>query len=138
MMEIHAFRLYPAQDLKREIQIYLQNKKITAGWIMTCVGSLQRTNIRFADQQAGAVYDGPSEIISMAGTVSVNGVHLHLSVSDANGRTIGGHLLEGNIIRTTAEIVIGATKALEFYRVEDKDTGWQELVVRTKEPGSNE
>ena len=134
-MEIHAFRLRPGEDLKAEIQTFLRDKNITAGWIMTCVGSLSRVNIRFADQEAGTRLDGPFEIISMAGTVSVNGVHLHLCVSDWNGRTIGGHLLEGNIIRTTAEIVIGETRGLEFRRVTDRDTGWQELVIETKGPG---
>lgn len=81
------------------------NKKIKAEWIVACVGSLRKYNIRFANQKAGSTAEGFFKIISLTGTVSINGCHLHICISDSNGKTIGGHLLEvleGCKIYTTA------------------------------------
>jgi hypothetical protein len=130
--KIHAFRLKPGQDLKKEIGTFVQQHKIEAGWIMTCVGSLTQSNLRFANQPSGTKNNGHFEIVSLVGTVSINGSHLHLSVSDSLGHTIGGHLLDENIIYTTAEIVIGESKNHVFAREKDGSTPWEELQVKVK------
>lgn len=131
-VKIHAFRLKPGQDLKKEIDAFVQKEKIEAGWIMTCVGSLTQWNLRFANQPEGEKDNGYFEIVSLVGTVSTNGSHLHLSISDSTGKTIGGHLLDENIIYTTAEIVIGEGKQLIFTREKDGTTPWEELQVKKK------
>ena len=64
------------------------------------------------------------------GTVSISGSHLHLSISDSTGKTIGGHLLEDNLVYTTAEIVIGESKNLLFTREKDGTTPWEELQIK--------
>ena len=69
-----------------------------AGIVLTCVGSLTRAVIRLADQPQGTTFEGKHEIVSMVGTFSPDGDHLHLSISDATGRTVGGHLLEGSLV----------------------------------------
>jgi uncharacterized protein len=88
--------------------------------------------MRFANQQQGASATGHFEIVSLVGTVSTNGSHLHIAVSDSLGHTIGGHLLEGNLIFTTAEIVIGYTNKYTFTRKEDGSTPFKELQVEEK------
>lgn len=125
----YAFRLKPGQDLKKEILQYVNDKQIKAGWISTCVGSLTHYNIRFANQPEGRSASGHFEIVSLTGTVSVNGSHLHTSVSDSTGRTIGGHLLDSNLVYTTAEIVILSSDDLVFKRENDGSTEWEELQV---------
>jgi uncharacterized protein len=125
----YVFRLKPGQDLKTAIQQLVNENQVKAGWISTGVGSLTNYNIRFADQTAGSTGSGHFEIVSLTGTVSVNGSHLHISISDSTGKTIGGHLLEGCIIYTTAEIVILSSHDLEFKREKDGTTPWQELQV---------
>lgn len=130
--KIHAFRLKPGQDLKQEIEAYARKENIEAGWIMTCVGSLTQTNLRFANQPEGDKSTGHFEIVSLVGTVSVHGSHLHVSVSDSTGQTIGGHLLGENLVFTTAEIVLGESKQLIFTREEDGTTPWKELQVRKR------
>ena len=125
----HAFRLNPGQDLKQEIQKFVNEKQIKAGWISTCVGSLTLYNLRFANQAATASGAGHFEIVSLTGTVSINGSHLHMSISDSAGKTIGGHLTEGNLIYTTAEIVIQSSNNTEFKREKDGTTEWEELQV---------
>lgn len=128
----HAFRLKPKQDLKAAIQELVNEKQIKAGWISTCVGSLTNYNIRFANQPNGSEGSGHFEIVSLTGTVSVNGSHLHISISDSTGKTTGGHLMDGCIVYTTAEIVILSSNELVFKREKDETTGWQELLVEEK------
>lgn len=131
-MKIHAFRLAPGQDLKKEIENLVVTEKIEAGWIMTCVGSLTQSHLRYANQPEGVKANGYFEIVSLVGTVSIHGSHLHLSVSDSAGYTVGGHLLPENIIYTTAEIVIGESESLQFTRERDGTTEWPELQVKKK------
>jgi len=57
---------------------------------------------------------------------------LHISLSDKDGKIIGGHLKKGCIIYTTAEIVIGEFDNLIFAREQDEKTGFVELVVIDK------
>jgi predicted DNA-binding protein with PD1-like motif len=126
----HAVRLKPGEDLKQSIASYVKEHNIKAGWIVTCTGSLTTYAIRFANQQNASTGSGHFEIVSLTGTVSVNGSHIHISVSDSTGKTIGGHLVDGNIIYTTAEIVINESKDLVFTREKDGTTPWEELQIK--------
>jgi uncharacterized protein len=126
---IHAFRLKPGQDLKKSITDFVTSQNIQAGWVSTCVGSLTDYQIRFANQPGGSKGNGHFEIVSLVGTVSVNGTHLHISISDSTGKTIGGHLMDSCIIYTTAEIVIEESKNHVFKREKDGTTPWEELQV---------
>lgn len=126
----HAIRLLPGQDLKLEIQKYVETMQIKAGWISACVGSLSAYNIRFADMSAGSVANMKCEILTLSGTVSINGSHLHICVADSNGKAVGGHLLTGCVIYTTAEIVILSTGSYEFKRQNDGSTPWKELLIQ--------
>jgi uncharacterized protein len=125
----HAFRLKPGLDLKTAIQDLVNERQINAGWISTCVGSLTNYKIRFANQPDGSTDSGHFEIVSLTGTVSVNGSHPHISISDSTGKTIGGHLMGGCTIYTTAEIVILSSNDLIFKREKDGTTAWEELQV---------
>ena len=129
-MLIHALRLKPGQDLKQALNDFVRQNKITAAWIMSGIGSLQEANIRYANQPHGKSETAYFEILNMSGTLSMYGCHVHLSVADKNGTTTGGHLLDGNIIYTTAEIVIGESKELVFKREKDGSTDWPELTIQ--------
>ncbi len=69
-------------------------------------------------------------MLTLSGTLSTGGAHLHLSVSDETGRVIGGHLAYGCRVRTTAEILLAPLPDWRFSREPDPDTGYLELVVR--------
>jgi predicted DNA-binding protein with PD1-like motif len=131
-MQIYALRLKPNQDLRSELERFVKENKIGAGFIVTAVGSLKRAKIRFADQPDSTVLDGKFEIVSLVGTLAADGVHLHVSLSDKTGATVGGHLTEGCIIYTTAEIVIGATDEIVFSRETDAETTFKELKIRPR------
>ncbi|MDB5209036.1 MAG: DNA-binding protein [Flavisolibacter sp.] len=132
MIKTHAFRLKPGADLRKEIEAYIKTANIKAGWISTCAGSLTGYNIRFANQPEGSKNTGHFEIVSLTGTLSINGSHIHISISDSTGTTIGGHLLEGNIVYTTAEIIIQEDDDYIFTREKDGSTPWEELQIKKK------
>lgn len=129
-MKVFALRLRPGQDLRQQIEAFAKEKHIRAGFIITTVGSLRQAAIRLADQSSPMQFHGKFEIVSLVGTLGHDGVHLHISISDSNGKTIGGHLVEGCLIYTTAEIVIGEARGLVFSREQDSETGYQELWIR--------
>jgi uncharacterized protein len=129
----HTFRLVPGQDLLEAVNLIARSENILAGCVLTCVGSLTNYNIRFANESTGSTAKGHFEIIHLSGTISSNGCHLHIAISDNQGSMIAGHLLAGNIIYTTAEIIIGELRGLEFKRIIDSATGWKELDITTKE-----
>ncbi|RYZ29675.1 MAG: DNA-binding protein [Chitinophagaceae bacterium] len=133
MQKTHALRLKPGADLKKEIEAFVKANKIEAGWIATCVGSLTQYNIRFANQPNGSRSAGHFEIVSLTGTVSANGSHIHISVSDSTGKTTGGHLLNENIVYTTAEIVLQEDDSYRFTRENDGTTPWEELQIKKKD-----
>lgn len=132
VVEAYSFRLKPGQDLKQELDKMVNQQRISAGLIMTCVGSLTDVGLRLANQETGTSYKGHFEIVSLVGTLSANGSHIHLAVADSTGRTIGGHLLEGCKIYTTAELVIGILPDVIFSREPDPTFGYKELVIRKK------
>jgi predicted DNA-binding protein with PD1-like motif len=45
----------------------------------------------------------------------------------------GGHLLDGNLVYTTAEIVAGEATSLRFTRETDPATGFKELSVKKRD-----
>jgi predicted DNA-binding protein with PD1-like motif len=114
-----AFRLTPKSDLKKSILSFAEKKKIKAGAIASCVGSLEQFHLRFANRKKGRVKKGFFEIVSMVGTFSNSSCHLHISVTDRLGKTVGGHLLDGNLIYTTAEVVVLDLADLRFDRKPD-------------------
>lgn len=128
-MEILDLRLKPNQDLKEELDKFSKNNNIKAGVILTCVGSLKKANLRLADERVMKEYDEKFEIVSLVGTISSEGNHVHISLSNSKGETIGGHLKEGCTIYTTAEIIIGKINNLSFGRILDEETGFKELTI---------
>lgn len=115
--------------MKQEIENIVKQKDIKAGVIASAVGSLTRAVLRIADGVNTKRWDKPFEIVSATGTISVNGCHIHISIADQEGIVLGGHLKQGCIINTTAEIVILVFTDSEFKRIPDESTGYDELSV---------
>jgi predicted DNA-binding protein with PD1-like motif len=131
-MRAFTFRLKPRQDLLEQIEAVVVEKNIEAGCVLSAVGSLTRATLRLANREFHSEYEGHFEIISMTGTVSVHGSHLHISISDGDGKTIGGHLVPGCKIYTTAEMVIGVFNDVVYKREYAEDSGYDELSVHPR------
>ena len=129
-----ALRLRPGDDLKDALLRFAKARGLQAGFVMAAVGSLRVANLRFADAPAGTALEGPFEIVSLSGTLTAAGAHLHLAIADRTGKTLGGHLMPGCLVYTTAEVVIGEAAELAFPRVHDPLTGYPELAPARRVP----
>jgi uncharacterized protein len=128
-MKTFALRLKSDRDLKQGLKDFVNANNIQAGFILTAVGSLKQAKIRFADRSESSLFQEKFEIVSLVGTLSVKGIHLHISLANRDGIAIGGHLNDGCLIYTTAEIVIGENEKIVFTREIDKETGFKELKI---------
>ena len=147
------------QSLKNNVEVILaRQKQCSSAFMMTAVGSVSDITLRLANASkmddaysngndnfeshtsSNAKSSGLNdirqwsnqrfEIVSLVGTFSRSGgCHLHISLSDATGKTIGGHLIDG-IIFTTLEVVIGTIDNVNFSRELDDKTGYKELVPK--------
>jgi predicted DNA-binding protein with PD1-like motif len=128
-MQNYTFRLKSGQDLFDSIQAFVMEKHIEAGCILSGVGSLTHAMLRLANREYSSEYEGHFEIVSITGTVSIHGSHLHISISDEDGKTLGGHFESGCKIYTTAEIVIAVFKDVIYKRELAEDSGYDELTI---------
>jgi uncharacterized protein len=129
---IYVIRLKPREDLKECLLNFALQNRLEAAVVLTCVGSLEQYNLRFANRKAGTCQQGHFEIVSLVGTLSQSSAHLHICLSDEKGQTTAGHLLDKNLIYTTAEIAIAELTDFLFERVPDPASGYPELQVRNK------
>jgi uncharacterized protein len=126
----HVLRLRPGADLVESMRQYLRTAKVRSAAVVTVVGSLKEARIRFADRNGFRTFTRKFEIVSLTGTLDGSGGHLHIALSDGNGRTMGGHVDQGCIVYTTAEIVLMEFPELEFAREREPASGYSELVIR--------
>ena len=136
-MKIHAFRLTKGMDFKKSIEQYVVDKKIKSGVILSAVGCLYQVCLRTADGVTVKTINEDHEIVSVTGTLSVDGCHIHVSLSDGNLKTIGGHLKDNCLVNSTAEIVLAEFDELKFTREFDEGTGYKELVIKEMQNDRN-
>jgi uncharacterized protein len=134
-MRTLAVRLMPGSDLRHELEALARREHLLAPIVLTCVGSLSQVGLRMAARPSTERFTGDFEIVSLVGTLAVDGAHLHMAVSDAKGAVLGGHVQDGNVVRTTAEIVLGELVEVVFRRPIDPKTTWDELIVEPRRGG---
>ena len=123
-------RLRPGDDLRKALEAAAAPGE--SAFVVAGIGSLTEGRLRFADRRDAQSVPGPLEIISLSGTLTPDGAHLHMTVSDDDGRVAGGHVGHGNIVRTTAEVLLAPLPDWSLTREPDADTGYDELVVRRR------
>jgi predicted DNA-binding protein with PD1-like motif len=128
-MEALPLRLKPGTDLRAALQAEVAARSYSAAFVISVVGSLNGARLRLAGVGDPDTLRGDFEILTLAGTVARNGAHLHMSVADARGRVLGGHVAHGCIVRTTAEVLLLLLSDWSFIREPDPATGFAELVV---------
>ncbi|CAM3182103.1 PPC domain-containing DNA-binding protein [Vibrio ordalii] len=129
MIKVTVSRLIKGHDLKQSIAALIKQEKIQAGNIASCVGCLSEVRIRLADGSSDRHLVDAFEIVSLVGTLTASHQHLHIAVADKTGKVIGGHLLDGCLINTTAELILHSYPDLVFQREFDNQTGYSELVA---------
>ncbi|MDB5806840.1 MAG: hypothetical protein JWN73_4162 [Betaproteobacteria bacterium] len=129
-MDYRPLRLSPGDDLKLALEAHFSASALGAAFVVAGIGSLDRAAVRYAGEPDAALVEGRYEILTLQGSLSADGAHLHVAVSDAQGRVSGGHVRPGCRIATTAEILIAVLPGLRFAREDDAATGYPELVIR--------
>ncbi|WP_283179124.1 PPC domain-containing DNA-binding protein [Gemmobacter sp. 24YEA27] len=132
-----VFRLPPGADLIAALHAFQRHSGAAAISVVTCVGSLTRVLIRHANTPAGTLYEGHFEITSLTGTIDPDGEHLHLTITDGEGRAFGGHLLAESAVYTTAEITVLLLDDLVFTREPCALSGYDELVIHPATDGTH-
>lgn len=125
----YIFRLLPDQDLYEGILEYCLSQHIQSGCIVSAVGCVKVATFRKADGLSVYSEQNNFEFTSLSGTISQDGMHLHIQLCDNNLHSIGGHLLKGTLVNTTMEIVIMKLSNYQLTREFDGETGYDELKV---------
>ncbi len=128
-MKVIPLRLPPGADLRRALEVWMGEQQEQGGCVISAVGSLSIAQLRFAGAAEATAIRGDLEILSLSGTLSPDGAHLHIAISGSSGAVIGGHLCAGSLVRTTAELVIGLLPEWRFSRKLDLATGYLELRI---------
>ncbi len=130
--KVFTLRLKPGDDVFSSLQEFVSLEKIHAGFIVSAVGSLTVANLRFANAKEGSRKEGFFEVVSLSGTVALSGHHLHMCISDQEGKCVGGHVMMGCVVYTTLELAILSLEDKTFARVHEPKYGYDELVVYDK------
>jgi len=133
-MKVVPLRLQPGDDLRGAQEAWMGEQQAQAGCVISAVGSLSVAQLRLAGASETTTIYGGLEIISLSGTLSPDGAHLHIAIADSSGAVIGGHLCAGSVVRTTAELVIGLLPEWRFQRELDPATGYAELRISPQAP----
>ena len=93
-------------DVRRSLeQLALEHN--AGGFVLSVVGNLSQAAFACPGKSAPTVLAGELEIITLQGTISPDGVHLHLSFSDASCQVWGGHLEHGTLVLRGADLLVG-------------------------------
>jgi predicted DNA-binding protein with PD1-like motif len=132
-MQLYAVRLHDGDNVKEAIEAFVSDQELSSATVISAVGSLQNVRMRMSgaqpDRQDIRDLNGPFEIVSLIGNLGPGRTHLHIAVSDSEGRVLGGHLKEGSKVHTTVELVVATQPDLEFSEEADPDTGFGELKI---------
>lgn len=131
-MDILPVRLSPGDDLRRAFEGLVRGTEQPSAFVLSGIGSLVDARLRFAGEAEETLIAGPLEIVSLAGSITPDGAHLHMAVSDREGRVYGGHAGYGNVVGTTVEAVLVLLPAWQLTREMDALTGYKELSVRPR------
>ncbi len=128
-MRAFPLRINPGIDLRFALEEAVREQRCSAAFVISGIGSLAVANIRLAGADQTLNLDGEFEILTLAGSIAQNGSHLHISISDREGRVLGGHVGPGCVVRTTAEILLALLPDWQFSREPDEATGYAELKI---------
>ena len=105
-------KLAPGSDLRLSLEELAQRDGIS-GFILGVVGNLTKASFQCPGQATPTVLEGDLEVITLNGTFSPEGVHLHLSLSDGACQVWGGHLEPGTIVQKGVDLLIGVLEQRE-------------------------
>ncbi|WP_115132111.1 PCC domain-containing protein [Synechococcus sp. N26] len=111
-MQPLPLKLAPGSDLRLSLEELAQRDGIS-GFVLGVVGNLTKASFQCPGQAEPTMLEGDLEVITLNGTFSPEGVHLHLSLSDGACQVWGGHLEPGTIVQKGVDLLIGVLEQRE-------------------------
>jgi predicted DNA-binding protein with PD1-like motif/glutaredoxin len=105
-MRALPIHLEAGADLRGSLEDLALEQQAT-GFVLSVVGNMSQACFACPGQPEPTVLRGELEIITLQGTVSPSGVHLHLSFSDPGCQVWGGHLEHGSLVLKGADLLVG-------------------------------
>ena len=105
-MRALPLHLEAGADLRASLEQLAVREQAT-GFVLSVVGNLSQACFSCPGLEEPTVLSGELEIITLQGTVSPQGVHLHLSLSDPGCQVWGGHLEHGSLVLKGADVLVG-------------------------------
>jgi predicted DNA-binding protein with PD1-like motif/glutaredoxin len=105
-MRAKPFHLEAGADLRGSLEAIAQREN-AVGFVLSVVGNMSQATFACPGADGPTVLQGELEIITIQGTVSPQGVHLHLSFSDGACQVWGGHLEHGSHVLKGADLLVG-------------------------------
>ena len=99
-------KLAPGSDVRLSLEKLAVEQNVS-GFILGVVGNLSRASFQCPGQAQPSVLEGDLEVITLNGTFSPEGVHLHLSLSDGACQVWGGHLEPGTLVQKGVDLLLG-------------------------------
>jgi predicted DNA-binding protein with PD1-like motif len=122
-------RLQIGSDLVVEIERFCTEQGVLAGQV-TVIGAVRRARYAYYEQDDHRYRELESqthhEIVGFTGNVSLKEdrpfLHAHATFADADGATVGGHILRGCEV-FAAEVMIRELAGVSLVRTHDDETG---------------
>jgi uncharacterized protein len=122
-------RLDTGSDLVVEIERFCTEQGVLAGQV-TVIGAVRRARYAYYEQDDHRYRELESdthhEIVGFTGNISLKEdrpfLHAHATFADADGATVGGHLLKGCEV-FAAEVMIRELTGVTLVRTHDDETG---------------
>ena len=111
-MQPLPLKLAPGSDLRLSLEELAQRDGIS-GFVLGVVGNLTKASFQCPGQAEPTVLEGDLEVITLNGTFSPEGVHLHLSLSDGACQVWGGHLEPGTFVQKGVDLLVGVLEQRE-------------------------
>jgi predicted DNA-binding protein with PD1-like motif/glutaredoxin len=109
-MRALPIHLEAGSDLRASLE-HLAARESASGFVLSVVGNLSQASFACPGLDEPTVLRGELEIITLQGTLSPQGVHLHLSFSDPGCQVWGGHLEHGSLVLKGADLLVGFLEA---------------------------
>ena len=136
LKRIIAVRFHPGDDVLLSLQKLCEEQNLKNGIILSAIGSLDGAAffdpVQLPDKKAGYGYSeavtiqGPIELTNASGMICHDAdgevlLHVHISLSDRYGNGHGGHLIEGNKVLLTVDMVLGELEGIDMGRKYDEE-----------------
>lgn len=135
---VYAVRLEAGEDIIEGITMLCEQYNIKHGVIVSGIGSLSKASFcdpaPFPEKPGGYGYgdtivlEGGIELISLSGVICEDddknvSLHIHGAFADGEGKSYAGHLVKGNHVLITVEIIIEEFENIYMARKFDEERG---------------